>query len=498
MKAGTLLAVALCLSLATLTAAAQEWQMTHGLSAGALADELEAGKDRHFVPVEIESTVQDGHLLYSTVLVEDPDTTWALRRGMSATGLRDWTDQYDEEGLAPVSLAIDAVGDGASYAAIWHENDGGEWQLRLDDPGSSLQAESDVLGGQGYVPIAISGYTLSGESRFATIWRRAAEPTGWQLRTNLSLEDLQAAYDELTPNGFAPTDLSSYEVDGETRFAATWVQNPGVRWEARAGMTGADHAAFAQGRETSGFVPHAIAAYRAGGQLRYAGAWHRPAQDPDGSATSERAGQGANGAAGEAVGPVQRTVLPIAPVVQQTPVWCWVAVGEMLFRHYGLPNVNPGGNYQCGIIGRLSPPMSPCDRDCGLCVVPSGSNLGTLRMISEYTRRTVGRDARYVESNRVPAGVFVSEIDAHRPVLVGVSTNRRTFGEAEHVALVVGYARQGNAVDLIVNDPYPYPRQANPYVAHGGTVLAANQYRIPYASFRDGVFWHWTVHDLRL
>lgn len=57
-------------------------------------------------------------------------------------------------------------------------------------------------------------------------------------------------------------------------------------------------------------------------------------------------------------------VLPVPPRYQETPVWCWVAVGEMVFRYYGIPNMNGPGNYQCGVIGALAGPYSPCWGNC--------------------------------------------------------------------------------------------------------------------------------------
>lgn len=484
----------LCSCLMMGPAFAQQWQMLDGLTSEALGHELEAAKARHLVPVEIDSLVHDGRVLYSVVWNEDPGARWALRTGMSVTGLRDLAKGYESQGLMPVSLAIGSLADGPTYAAIWRESDGGAWQLRLDESASELREGSEALRRDGYVPFAIRGYEIDEEQRYATIWQRAVEPTGWQLRTDLTLEGLQEEYDALTPQGFAPRDLGSQDVNGAPRFAAVWIQAGDVAWQARSGLSGAEHVGFEELPGMSGFVPYAVAAYHDAGQIRYAGAWHGPEiGSPEAGAEMPAAGHASQGLPAPS-----ETVLPIAPVVQQTPVWCWVAVGEMLFRYYGVPAANPAGDFQCGIIGRLSQPMSPCDRDCRLCIVPSGSNAGTLRMISTYTRRMVGREARFHEGNRVAPDVFVSEIDAHRPVLVGMSSSRRTFGEAEHVALVVGYSMRGQTVDLVVNDPYPYPPQANPYLANGGAPMAANQYRIPYRAFRDALFWHWTVYGLRL
>jgi hypothetical protein len=40
--------------------------------------------------------------------------------------------------------------------------------------------------------------------------------------------------------------------------------------------------------------------------------------------------------------------LNMAPVFQPTPVWCWLASTETSLKHYGVPDLNPGGDDQCG------------------------------------------------------------------------------------------------------------------------------------------------------
>lgn len=473
-----------------------EWQMTHGMTSAELGDQLEAAKARNLGPLEIESIAHEGSVLYSVVWVEAEGAAWRLQTGMNSVELAEWSRKLEKVGLAPTSLAIESVGADVSYAAVWHESGGDQWQLRLDERPAELQSQSDGLVADGYVPIGISGYVLAGEVRFATIWHRGTDVGAWRLRTNLDAASLQATYDELTPQGYVPGDISSYEFNGDTRFAGIWIHRPDVRWEARSGLSAAQFTSFTKAPEFADLDPHLIAAYNVGGTIRYLGAWHREQEDFDPPASlGDSSGTGHDG---NAIPPARTKILPIAPVMQHTPVWCWVAVGEMLFRYFGLPNMNPGGNYQCGIIGLVSSPDSACYRDCLQCIVPSGSNQGTLRMLTIYTGRTVGRPARYTESERVPADVFVSEIDAGRPVLVGMSTNRRTFGEAEHVALVVGYLLRNGTVDLVVNDTFGYPVDDNPYLRYGGEMLASNQYRIAYRAFRDGVFWHWTVHHLAL
>src|SRR2546421_11035235 len=84
--------------------------------------------------------------------------------------------------------------------------------------------------------------------------------------------------------------------------------------------------------------------------------------------------------------------LSISPVAQETPEWCWLAVGQMIFQHFNIRNVNPAGDYQCGIVafwGAVPTPygwQGPCMANCYRCPLPAGS-FDTIRaMLSQYPR----------------------------------------------------------------------------------------------------------------
>src|SRR5205814_7234312 len=74
---------------------------------------------------------------------------------------------------------------------------------------------------------------------------------------------------------------------------------------------------------------------------------------------------------------VSAETLSISPVMQETPDWCWLAVGQMIFEHFNIPAVN--GDYQCGIVafwGARPTPygwQGPCMSNCRACPLPAGS-----------------------------------------------------------------------------------------------------------------------------
>ena len=73
--------------------------------------------------------------------------------------------------------------------------------------------------------------------------------------------------------------------------------------------------------------------------------------------------------------------LRIRPVYQQTIVWCWAAVSEMVLRYYGVPNLNPAGNCQCGVVGSLG---GVCSANCGACVTAIGSTYQMAGVLRNY------------------------------------------------------------------------------------------------------------------
>lgn len=193
--------------------------------------------------------------------------------------------------------------------------------------------------------------------------------------------------------------------------------------------------------------------------------------------------------------------LDIDPVYQQTPVWCWAAVGEMVFRYYGVENINPAGHFQCGIISLLHP---ACNVNCLNCVVGAGSLATMNQMLTGYPRTASGVTGTYtrittsVRTRPLTLRQVRAEIDAGRPIIAGISPSgyKRAASVSEHVALIVGYDDE----ELLVNDPFPFSSQffaADPYLSSGGRVESEGQYRIAYDDFVSRLRWRESIYTIR-
>lgn len=178
----------------------------------------------------------------------------------------------------------------------------------------------------------------------------------------------------------------------------------------------------------------------------------------------------------------------IQPTYQQTVVWCWAAVGEMVLKYFQVPNLNPGGNYQCGIVGSLG---GVCASNCGACITTIGSTFQMADVLRNYqllARQYRGAGFRPFDLRavgRLSGGQIEGEIDSGNPVIIGISPNGMGAyyppGMSEHVALVVGYGYDAGDLWLKINDPMPYGLVGyDPYLAAGGEIDRRGAYWISY------------------
>ena len=190
--------------------------------------------------------------------------------------------------------------------------------------------------------------------------------------------------------------------------------------------------------------------------------------------------------------------LPIQPATQQKDMWCWLTVGEMVFTYYKVPNLNPNGFYQCGIIGTLLPAL--CGMDCAKCGA-IGGGMGMRQFITDMLKKyPPAAKAPPINSDFVikkcplTAQQVKGEIDANRPVIAGISTSGQLKYPPEHVALIVGYEEVDGKLRLRINDPYPFGNN-DPYLTAGAQKNCGGSYYIDFETFCnkmawDAVWWH--------
>ncbi|WP_224368394.1 hypothetical protein [Hyalangium versicolor] len=180
---------------------------------------------------------------------------------------------------------------------------------------------------------------------------------------------------------------------------------------------------------------------------------------------------------------LERKTLPIAPVAQTRPIWSWITVGEMIFRHYGVlgPKDTPGFSTQCNIVRALfkGSESFQCSTQCVLCEsMRAGTVHDVAGMLTDFPRRLAasGRQTPRIFAAATPAleaREVMREIDQGNPIVVGLSSGApdapseglERFFPPMHAALVVGYLKTAKATWYLVFDPFPFSDPVtNPYM----------------------------------
>lgn len=224
-------------------------------------------------------------------------------------------------------------------------------------------------------------------------------------------------------------------------------------------------------------------------------------------------------------------------VLQETPVWCWAAVTEMILRAYGKPPLSPRG-YQCGIVAMNSVDKdnAECVYKCDLstCIRGARSFSEIMQLLASWHLRQKAAET-IVAINCVATSSFFQNcpkpnpedqaftarsengpvsfetvqhyIDNRIPLIAGVtvdsflalssgSLNRelRKLVEPGHVVIIDGYITEDGVDKVVVNDPFDFSAygQLDPYIALGAEKRTRGQYIIGYEVFRDRLSWNRT------
>ena len=449
---------------------------------------------RGYAPVRIESNIENGELRYSTIWIKEKDLgreKWQFSAQMNATAFQFQVEDMKAKGFAPIDAAVSPLAGQPSFSIIWGTGALKNWQLWHGLTAQEVTARTNEYARAGLELIDVNGYATDTGMRFAAIWGDAG--FGQQINAIALTENEFRREIERLPQGFVPFNMNVSSDFRENRYSAIFVKDDSYLWDIKFGMQAPELKERFNKKVDEGFAPRSLSAYNVRLERRYAAIFAKPKPvEVKANPVFTQPTVSFPSSAGR--------VLDIAPVNQQTKVWCWLAIGEMVFQHFGVRNNNPGGNFQCGIIGTIMS-ETECYGNCfnTRCIRPSGSNYATVRMLKDYawmsSKRVFGAD----EGFELPFAAIKANIDAGKPIIAGVSPTRRQYYDgAEHVALIVGYKTGPGGVKLVVNDPFPYPPMGNPYTRNGATALSAYQYEMPMRDFTQGLYWHWSIHNISI
>jgi hypothetical protein len=195
--------------------------------------------------------------------------------------------------------------------------------------------------------------------------------------------------------------------------------------------------------------------------------------------------------------------LPIQPIAQQTPEWCFAASASMIFQYLGYPNLNPGTDFQCGVVAAQG---GTCMQNCASCPMSGGTMQRVALIMRSYAalatqmKQYVNSSVQLNEAGILTPQQIMDQISRKGPIMAGINVGQIPYqqppagtGYDQHAIVIVGYQGDANNFSVVVNDPYPYSPPSNPkpgypaipspYLAVGGKLVQLGQYIVPYQSF---------------
>lgn len=448
---------------------------------------------RGFAPLKIESTVESGSVRYAATWIKEDEISKEQRQlavRMNEEEFIGRVESMKNRGYVPVDIAVAPVAGKPEFSAIFSMNAFQNWRSRHGISAQQVIALTEEFRRSGIHLVDVNAYPTDTGMLYAALW---GDP-GWDdqiIEIGLSKNEFQRRAVNL-PTGYVPVNMNVASVADETAYSGIFVKDDEFLYDFRYDLNASQLKAYSDRHANAGYMPLTVAGYNLRLERRYAAIFVKkrpvevrtnPVFTPQQFSLPTTVGR----------------TLDIVPVRQQTQVWCWLAIGEMVFRHFGVRSNNPQ-DFQCGIIGTIMSDTE-CFSNCFnfRCIRPSGSNLATVKMLKDYAWIASRKVFRANEGYEMPFSAVKANIDAGQPIIAGVSPTRRQYYDgAEHVALIVGYEIGPGRVDLIVNDPFPYPPMGNPYTRNGGRALSNYQYRMPMQNFTRDLFWHWSISNISI
>ncbi|OJV54203.1 MAG: hypothetical protein BGO31_12675 [Bacteroidetes bacterium 43-16] len=467
-----------------------EWDCRGNSSIEEFSTYLDDMKSRGYAPTNINLIAIAGETKVSSIWKKANINDWACWYGMDKNGLARKANEFKEVGMCPVDISAYKESGTIKYAAIWQKTNY-KWILELEIPSSLLANKITEYARQGYYLKDVNGIATINGIFYACLFD--GEAKGIQkISYNLPEQDYQRESNQFSEEGYYPVDVNYFNDFGVLKCNAIWVKSTDD-WESRRGYNEVEFQNFLDKKTDEGFIPIDLDQYYLDGIDYYGATLVRPT-----STLRSRNQMSINDREIINTSSNENKTLNIQPVMQQTEVWCWLATGEMILKHYNIPSINPRGNYQCGIIGSIFP-GSNCSYDCFQCVRGSGSNAMTVKMFKDYSWIAGKKVFESNEGKELNFETIKANIRSERPILCGLSPNHRIYNYgAEHVVVLIGYKLIEGIPYVIINDPFPYPRIKNIYLNAGGVELNNFQYQISLKAFTNNLFWHWSLYNIAL
>jgi hypothetical protein len=176
-----------------------------------------------------------GQALYAAIFEQNDGPAMRVRFGLSSLEFELTFDQLTDQGYRLVDWSIYVVNDQALFACIFEQSSGPAWMARYNLTSEQLQQKFDQLTDQGYRPVGVNGYYINGKTLYAAIFEQSDGPAR-KMCYGLTSEQFQQQFDQLTTQGYRLIEENPYTANGQVLSVGIFEQSSGPAWIARSGL----------------------------------------------------------------------------------------------------------------------------------------------------------------------------------------------------------------------------------------------------------------------
>lgn len=209
---------------------------------------------------------------FAAIFEKKSTTAWVARHGLTSADYQTAFNTYVGQGYHPVLVNGYTVSGVDYYTAIWDKSPTGAWVARHGLNGANYQAAFNTYTSQGYRLRHVSGYAVGTEARYAAIWEKTTDGVAWVARHGLTSADYQTAFNTYTSQGYRLVLVNGYTVNGVDYYAAIWDKSSSGAWVARHGLTSSQYQANFNNYYNLGYVLKLVSGYNSG---HFAALWSK-------------------------------------------------------------------------------------------------------------------------------------------------------------------------------------------------------------------------------
>ena len=125
-----------------------------------------------------------------------------------------------------------------------------------------------------YILVDTESYEVRSRSRYAMVWRKNTDKRNWAAFRNMSSNEYHQKWAYYKSQGYRPSDIESYFVNGIQKYSGIWVKNKeNYDWSSKRNLTASEYSIYFQEQKHKGFRVVDIEAYQTSEGLRYAAIW---------------------------------------------------------------------------------------------------------------------------------------------------------------------------------------------------------------------------------